>query len=517
MQGPPGWNRRDLIKAAAAAAPALATLGRLTPAALALARPALGLEPPPAERTGRGPLKVIVAGAGLAGLAAAYELVALGAEVTVLEARMRPGGRVYTLRQPFADGLYAEAGGMDFADGCRHFQRYVKVFDLPTAPLPQPALATVYHLRGKRLAVKPAAGGAHPDWPFRLTPEEAGLGIGGMFAKFFAPIGDLDDPADPAWKLDPWKKFDAMTLAGFMARQGASSEVVELLTSCLWFGYGAAQVSALHRLLSDVALFCLGQTARVIAGGSDLLPQAFARALGGRIRYGAPLVRVSQQVGSVRVVHGQGGAEQSLEADRLICTLPCPALRGVRFAPELPGRKLEIFERLDYNPVTRIFLQVRRRVWQEAGASGVAFTDLPIQMVQEQPLVRGGAATARGIIECHVKGPEARRVAALDPAAQLAFAAEHLEKVYPGIRSQVETGAAVAWGADPWAGGGYAWWKPGQLTGWVPELARPEGRIHFAGEHTSWLGRTMEGALESGNRAAREVHLAPRPLSPLAD
>jgi monoamine oxidase len=520
MQPPAGWNRRDLLKTAAAAAPALAALPALVH--LGLARPALAEPPaaqpgPPAERAGRGPLKVIVAGAGLAGLAAAYELAAQGAAVTVLEARTRPGGRVYTLRQPFADGLYAEAGGMDFADGCRHFQRYIKVFNLPTAPLPQPSLATVYHLRGKRLAVKPAGGGAPPAWPFRLTAEEARLGIAGMFAKFFAPVADLDDPTDPAWKPDPWKKFDAMTLAEFLARQGASGEAVELLGDSLWFGYGAAQVSALHRLLSDVALFCLGQTARVIAGGSDLLPQAFAKALGDRIRYGAPVLRVIQHVGGVRVVHGQGGAEQSLEADRLICTLPCPALRGVKFAPELPARKLEVFERLDYNPVTRIFLQVRRRVWEEAGDSGAAFTDLPIQMVQEQPLVRGAAATPRGIIECHVKGPEARRVAAMDPAAQLAFAAENLEKVYPGIKGQVETGATVAWSADPWAGGGYAWWKPGQLTGWVPELGRPEGRIHFAGEHTSWLGRTMEGALESGNRAAREVHLAPRPLSPLAD
>ena len=382
--------------------------------------------------------------------------------------------------------------------------------------MPEPSLATVYHLRGKRLEVKPQAGGGPIPWPYQLTQQEAKLGIGGMFGKYFAPIGDLDDPTDPSWKLEPWKKYDAMTLTQFMMSQGASSEAAELLGSGLWFGYGASQVSALHRLLSDVALFCLGQTTRVLVGGSDMLPRAFAKALGDRIRYSAPITKVQQQVGGVRVVFTENGVERSLRADRLICTLPCPAMRKIDFGAHLPARKRQIFEQLDYNPVTRIFLQARQRPWAAAGDWGNAFTDLPIQNVLEQPLVRPAAAGGRGILECHVKGPEAKRLAGMDAARLTTLAAAEMEKVFPGFQAQFEAGAAVAWSSDPWAGGGYAWWKPGQMTDWIPELQRPDGRVHFAGEHTSWLGRTMEGALESGNRAAREVHTAPRPLSPLA-
>ena len=112
----------------------------------------------------------------------------------------------------------------------------------------------------------------------------------------------------------------------------------------------------------------------------------------------------------------------------------------------------------------------------------------------------------RGILECHVKGPEAERIGALDPADQISLAVEHLSKLHPGLENVVETGISVSWHKDPWAGGGYAWWKPEQLTRWMPELARAEGRIHFAGEHTGVLARTMEAALESGYRAAREIH-----------
>src|SRR5262249_52219807 len=142
----PRWTRRDFLRGAALSVPALAALPRLGSA----------LEPPPvpAPQAGSAPLRVIVVGAGLAGLAAAYELVALGHTVPVRAARDRPGGRVSPLRKPFADGLYAEAGALDFSDGYRHVLRYVKAFDLPTAAVARGAGAIVLHLRGKRLELK---------------------------------------------------------------------------------------------------------------------------------------------------------------------------------------------------------------------------------------------------------------------------------------------------------------------------------------------------------------------------
>jgi len=482
-------NRRDFLKTAGLALPALA-----------LPRFSFAADPPAPGRSAR-PKKVIVIGAGLAGLAAAWELDRKGHDVTVLEAQMRPGGRVYTLRSPFTDGLYAEAGAISYTDGCPHSVRYVAAFKLNAVPIPRSPLAVVHHLRGKRFTAKP---GETPDWPFDLKPGEK-LPVLGLVQKYFGSVEALGDPTAPDWKADRFKDWDRITLTEFLKSQGASNGAIEIMNDCLFFGHDWPVVSALHRLVSDLGLFYMGQTSYVITGGTDLLTTAFATALRDRLRYGAPVVRIVQENGKVRAVFRQGGEEQSLEADRLICTAPVPVLRKIAVSPELPEAKRRILAGLEYSPVTRIYLQARRRFWIDKGEAGRAFTDLPINQITEHPIARAADAGPRGILECHMKGDEAAHAAALDEAARLAFAGEMVDKVHPGFRGFLEGGASYAWGTDPWALGGYPRWKPGQLLEWQPELARPEGRLHFAGEHTSILSRTIEGALESGNRAAREI------------
>jgi len=496
-----GFDRRAFLRWSGLSLTSLTTLSAL-PRLASAAAPAAAPAGAPLLAPGRPKRKVLVAGAGLAGLAAAWELTAAGHDVTVLEAQNRPGGRVYTLRSPFSDGLYAEAGAVSMTEN-RITHRYLDALKVPTEPFRQNTLASIYYMRGKRFAGKP---GQPPDWPFDLTPEERKLGYRGMLLKYFAGGGKLGDPTDPAFKIEPLKNVDRMTLAEWLKSQGASDEAVALLSAASFFGYGWTTGSALHRLLSDVALFFSSTGVVTVTGGMDLLPQAFARSLRDRIYYSAPIVKIALQPDKVRVVFRQAGEEQALEADHLICTLPTPALRKVEVTPALPERKRKIFEQLEYAPVTRVYVQARRRIWEDAGAGGGSYTDLPIGLISEQPFAQSAVQGPRGILETHTKGTDAKRIAAMDPAARLAFAVENMEKVHPGLKNVVEGGASWSWGDDPWTGGGYAWWKPGQLTDWQPELAKAEGRVHFAGEHTSVLGRTVEGALESGARAAREVH-----------
>jgi monoamine oxidase len=502
-------TRRSFLRSAALSLPAAAALPGLSFAESAAAAAAPGppiSETPPPPRPAQ-PLKVIVAGAGLAGLAAAYELVSWGHDVTVFEARTRPGGRVYTLRSPFSDGLTAEAGAIDFTSAYRNVQHYVKHFNLAATSPQDDKLSTVFYLRGKRILFPSRT---KPDWPYNLTPEEKKLDFVGIFEKYLGSAAkELGDPTDPSFDISRFKRFDQATVADFMKGQGASDEAVEFLSHMVSVGYGWSTGSALHRLASDFALFLLGGGSQFcLDGGTDMLPRAFARSLRDRIWYGAPVTRIVQEGAKVRAVFRQGGAEQTLVADRLICAAPCPAVRRIEFSPGLPARKRQIMEQLEYTPVTRIFVQVRRRFWTAAGETGRGSTDLPIKLVTEQPICRPADQGPRSILESHIRGPEAVPVGAMDVDKQIAFAAENLEKVHPGFGRYVEGGATVSWHDDPWAGGGYPWWKPGQLTEWMPELAKAEGRVHFAGEHTSQLGRTMEGALISGNRAAREVHAA---------
>ena len=98
-----------------------------------------------------------------------------------------------------------------------------------------------------------------------------------------------------------------------------------------------------------------------------------------------------------------------------------------------------------------------------------------------------------------------RRALGMTPGTSLSVGVDLVADAFPAIRSEFEKGAVHRWSADPWALGAFALYRPGEMTTLMPELASAEDGLHFAGEHTStWTG-WMEGALESGERAAREV------------
>src|SRR4051812_26199052 len=267
-------TRRALLRHAALTLPAVAALPRLTSAATAPSLTLPAATPPPARSLH--PRKVIVLGAGLAGLSAAYELDARGHDVTVLEAQVRPGGRVHTLRG-FADGLHAEAGAMDFSDGYRNFKRYLKIFNLSVVSPQNPRLATILYARGRRIVIPPGKG-SEQQYPFALTAEEKRLGVYGMLKKFLlGKVQDLGDPTDPSWRIEDFKRFDDVTMAQFLKDQGASDEAVAFLALCTAIGYGWPTGSALHRIASDLLLLTRNPTPYFLADGADALPRAFAR------------------------------------------------------------------------------------------------------------------------------------------------------------------------------------------------------------------------------------------------
>jgi monoamine oxidase len=136
------------------------------------------------------PRRVVVVGAGIAGLTAAYELLKGGYDVQVFEARMRPGGRIHTLREPFGDGLHAEAGAIDMSDAYSTIFSYLKEFNLELVQ-PTRARNQVFYARGKRYVV---SRGTEPDWPYPLSAGERQLGKAGLWEKYVsrhaAKIGD---------------------------------------------------------------------------------------------------------------------------------------------------------------------------------------------------------------------------------------------------------------------------------------------------------------------------------------
>src|SRR5262245_60183722 len=142
------------------------------------------------ERRGA-PKKVIIIGAGLAGLSAAYELTQAGHDVAIFEARTRPGGRVHTLRDPFAEGLYAEAGATRIPNHHHITLKYAELFGLTLDPFQPPDSPSVYYVRGKRVQATP---GQRVEWPYDLTTEERALGVNGMRQKYiWSMLGEVGD------------------------------------------------------------------------------------------------------------------------------------------------------------------------------------------------------------------------------------------------------------------------------------------------------------------------------------
>ena len=450
------------------------------------------------------PKKIVVIGAGLAGLTAAYELQQTGHDVTVLEARSRPGGRVYTLRDKFDDNLYAEAGAMDFNHSYTQLLRYAAQFEVPTVELPVQQNEVVF-ARGKRLLIQR---GVEPAWPFKLTTEEKNLGRAGLDDKYLAPLRkEIGNPLDPSWPDASLAPYDRLTVEQFLLTRGVSQEGIELLKLSL-YGPDYDKVSALETLSAE-SFSDSDYKYMTFRGGNDQLPKAFASRLGDPIRYNAAVTKIQDAGERVAVTVSDSTAaksaasQQQVEADRVIITIPFAVLRNVEISAPIPDAKRNVIQKMRYAPVMRVYLQTTTRFWTERKENGSATTDLPIGDVVDHTSTQPGT---RGILEAQMYGGRAVYAKSLSEDDRLRFAARDIVKVHPGLEKNYEKGVSFAWDeSDPYSGGGWCWHAPGEVLADYPLVSQLHGRLHFAGEHTSSLVSTMEGAILSGQRAAKEV------------
>jgi monoamine oxidase len=445
--------------------------------------------------------RILILGAGLAGLAAGYELTQAGHEVTILEAQMRPGGRVLTWREPFLDGLYAEAGAGRIPDNHDLTLHYVRHFGLTLVPFYPDKLSRVFFLRGKRVRFQPQSELDLSQLPFEFTTDERKAGMSGLVQKYLGPaLRNIGDPGAPDWPVGVAKTYDTITMTEFLREQGASLGAIELLD--LPFATDADdRISFLFNLRET--WYASHETTRYkIKGGNDLLPKAFAGKLKENIRYGSPVVRIEQDSDKVRAIALQSTTHQTFEADRLICTIPFPALRRVEIHPSFSESKRNAITQLAYDTITRVVLQCRSRYWERDSCNGFGISDLE-QEIWHPTFDQPGP---RGLLVSYMCLSAGQRAGAMDDDKRLEFVSGDMEKVHPGLRQNLEGAVTKVWHTDPWAGGATALPSPGQLTSICVGIDRPEGRVHFAGEHTSKFQGWMQGALQSAIRAAKEVN-----------
>jgi monoamine oxidase len=300
------------------------------------------------------PKSVIIIGAGIAGLTAGFELMQAGHDVTVLEGSMRVGGRVHTLRESFSEGLYAEAGAIDFGHGYSLIRRFIRLFELPVVEVPASPKSVTY-ARGHRYVT---AQNEEPDWPYLLSAAERQLGRAGIWRQYvvsaYNQIGDL---SAEDWPRAVERNFDKHSLNALMRQRGLSENGVAMLHFTL-SGADYDHVSALQSLMTESFIARNRKWMRIV-GGSDQLPRAFAAKLGSRVRYGAKLAKVSQDARKVRVSVLHATGLQEAQADHVIITIPFSVLRYCKMDSSVSSGKKTVIQKMRYESLTRVYLQSR--------------------------------------------------------------------------------------------------------------------------------------------------------------
>ena len=469
-------------------------LGALATAYL-YSRPLSGLAQ---QLTGSGPAKrVIIIGAGLAGLTAAYELTQIGHDVTVLEAQGHPGGRVRTLRDPFADDLYAELGAARIPDNHEWTLKYVKLFGLTLTPF-YPADRTFHDVSAKYSCGSNS--GTEPDlrqFHLNLTPDELALGVDGMLEKALGPSLGLAENRT-TWPPPALARADQVTVKEFLANQGLSADAFEAL------GFQPFRRTSALEAITLISNGHTGKKLYKIAGGNDQLPKAFAARLADKIVYNAPVQRIEQNPMEVSAVYAQNGSSRKIVADKLICTIPFPVLRRVEIMPQLSPQKTRVIHEMAYGSLSKVTFQVRQRYWLSEGLNGFATTDIPGEIWASTHNLPG----PRGLLQLYLQGSSSELASKMSEEERIRYAIEQVGRVFPGLRQHLEQASSQCWDNDPWAGGATRLMNVGQVTAFHSEARRPEGHIHFAGEHTSTWFAWMNGAIESGSRASQEVNNA---------
>jgi monoamine oxidase len=440
---------------------------------------------------------VVVVGAGLAGLAAARRLVDAGAEVVVMEARHRVGGR--TLTMPAADGTPIDHGGQWIGPTQHRIAALAERLGVTTYPSYERGLNTEFRDgRTHRFDGQLPDGG---DPVSAVAMGQAIRELDAMAAKV---------PLEAPWTAEDALAWDSQTVETWLQLR-VPAERARIWLRAAIRGTMAAEARDLSLLHTLFVIRSAGSLARLIATaggaqerrfhqGAQAVSIRLAESLGDRVVLGAPA-----QV----VRHGEGGVEveadgRSVAAGRAILAVP-PAIAGrIVYRPAMPGWRNQLTQRVPMGSVIKVHAIYEEPFWREEGLSGLAVSDSgPVRIVYDNSPEDGSPGVLVGFIEGEQARSWARRNRADRRAGILACLADYFGERAGRPRELLER----SWADEEYSGGCYAgYFPPGVWTSFGQALREPIGRLHWAGTETAtaWTAY-MEGAVQSGQRAADEV------------
>jgi monoamine oxidase len=429
-------------------------------------------------------LTILVVGAGLAGLAAARALERRGLAARVIEARDRVGGRVWTIRDGFAAGQFAEAGA-DLIEADHHATLgLARELGLHPTRILRHGFGFYGASPRGRVEIQSMAHG------FRTMAEPLGALIeayrhgeqrwdGGIAARLAAQsvAGWLRDLRAPEWLVQRFRGLRGLFLADI--------EDLSLLALVDFFDGASPGAGEMFRLRE----------------GNDRLATGIVRELEQPPLLSTSLESVVQSDAGVTAAVRDRSGRHELTADRLVLTVPGSLVRSIAFDPPLPDAQREAYAALRMGCATRTLLQFDRRFWVSRRRPRAFGSDRAHGAVWDASEGQRGRA---GILSLLGGGRGSAALQSLLASGSTDALVDSLR--WLGRPGRLLASRTVVWDDDPWARGGYVYFHAGGRPDLRDALARPHGRVLFAGEHTSirWQGY-VNGAIESGLRAAAEI------------
>ncbi len=471
---------------------------------------------------------VLVLGAGLAGMTAAYELRKAGYKVQLIEYNDRPGGRNWSLhggdeytdlsgatqKVQFAKGLYFNPGPWRIPHGHQGVLHYCKILNVPLESFCQVNYEAYLH-SAKAFGGKPRR--------FREVSADFNGNVAELLAKATsqnrlndAVTADEKDALLQALKewgsLDKnyrYRKSDqASGVRGYDVPPGGGLSSIpsdseplpfkQLVTSGLW--------SSLHSGQE------IGHQSQIFqpVGGMGMIGKAFGAALNGLIRYGCKVTRIAQDSKGVTVnytARSGKGPEQVATADWCVCTIPASILGQIPLTVGAPLRNA--INSLSYEASTKVGLEFKRRFWEEDDRiyGGISYTDQPISNISypSTDYLRSGGGVLLGAY-LYGDTPDSFEFAAMPAPDQVKEAIVQGERIHPQYRKEFKSGVGVSWHRVPWTLGCAARWTDENRQKNYNNLCAIDGRLVLAGEHCSRLPAWQEGAVLSALDTVRRLH-----------
>jgi len=448
------------------------------------------------QSSGGGSKTILILGAGMSGLTAALSLLRRGHNVIVIEYQDRVGGRLLSV--PLKGGQFSEAGGGHFRSNMPYVLSYIRRFGLSLLSLNDGLPRYLY--QGKSAEAANLA-----DWPWDLKPGERNVSVSSTLNHYLFLNGlDADTVLAAGWP-DPatMNRLDSLTVGDMIKRAGGSEAFLRVLDA---HGGTFTSRSAALGAAPDLAYHFGDQNLFRIRGGNDQLPQAMAKVLGTRIVLGAPVIAIDHTRDQVTVKVKDG---REFTGDAIVSTIPFTVLRDVAVTPGWTAKKKAMFEQMEWERTVKVIVQTSSPAWLAKGVHGwpMAGSDQPWERVID---ITGNEAGGYGNTFFYLNGANSDAFLRRPRATRAQEVVDQFRKDMPDLFDEVVTVQEFAWPEQPWIRGSFG--GPPVGGAWmIAEWTKPEGRIHFAGDFTTMKSGWVEGAIESGLRAARQIDPEAKP------